>query len=180
MRARGPVAYSVAAFRRAWLDPTLSTPEIARRFGIVRSTAVARARALGLPRRCPGSAPVLDDVQRAELLRMHALGMSHGAIAEFFGCHWMTVLNCLRRAGAPSRGTGRPSTMTAEEYRAFVEAEERGYRVRTPAEVRDALLLEMVAADVARAEIARVLGLRHQHRDQTGARAGRAAAPTGR
>jgi len=149
------VPYSVAAFRRAWLDPSLTIKQIGVRFGLSRSGAGARGLALGLPPRPKRTLAILP-VQ--VVLRMHCLGMSHAAIAEYFGCHWMTVCNTLRRAGASGRGSGRRSSMTADEYRALVAAEERGRVLRAPSTVRDDLLLRLVAADVARRDIARVVG----------------------
>ena len=147
--------FSVAAFRSAWLDPSLTLDQIGQKFGVHRDAVSKRGQRLGLPPRSPGPRGILPT---DELLQMHALGMSHPAIADHFGCHWMTVLNTLRRLKAPSRGKGRRSSMTAGEYRALRDAGQLS-RSATPAARRDALVVAMTHANVLRADIARATGL---------------------
>lgn len=147
--------FSIAAFRAAWSDPALRLADIAARFQVSRETVRGRARRLGLPPRRRGARASLPV---DELRAMAALDMAHGAIADHFGCHWMTVLNARKRLGIPNRSSGRRSSMSAQEYRAMKEAGALDLALAASAQ-RDRLLVAMVQADVSRNEIARALGI---------------------
>lgn len=146
--------FSITAFRRAWESRDLTLRELAEQMGVSVQTLQARARQFGFGPRAPVRRRLLDGHEE-EMLRMRALGMSNAAIGEVFGAHWMTVLVQFRRLRAPSRGSGRRGALSAVEYLALREA---GVDPGRAAAARDQLLLRMVAADVSRADIARVLG----------------------
>lgn len=147
--------FTVSAFRRAWNDPRLTQRQIGVMFGCCARQVAARARMLDLPEPRPLWRSMLPP---DELRRMHGLGMSYAAIAGALGCHYNTVMIAVRRLGLPSRGNGRRSSMSAERYLALVEAGEDPAVILRSREARDRLLARMVEANVARADIARVVG----------------------
>ena len=151
-----PKRVSMAALRAAWLDPRLTTAQIAAQFGIGREAVRRRAAMMGLPQRRRGVNPHLD---HDHLLRMHRLGMSHAAIAEVLGCHWMTVFNTLRRLGEPGRPPGQRSGLTAAEYLAQVEAGHDPVAYVMNRDQRNRLVARMWRAGVSRRDIGRVVGL---------------------
>lgn len=147
--------FSVAAFRRAWADTALSNEDIAAQFGISRAQVSKRASWLQLPARAGGPKKHVSD---AHVLRLHELGMAVRDISEVTGLHWQTVRNRLVRLGARSRGIGARSKLSAAAYRAALASGEDPALVVAARSEREKLLLRMVNADVARADIARVLG----------------------
>lgn len=147
--------FSVAAFRRAWSDPALTNRDIAKMFGVSLATVGKRAQHLRLPCRPAGPKKRVPD---SEVLRLHELGMSLEAIGSVLGLHWQTVFYRLKRAGAPSRGSGARSTISAADYLAVAAAGKNPAALAGRREASDELLLRLYRFGVHRREIAQVIG----------------------
>lgn len=122
-----PKPFSPAAFRRAWLDESLTGKAIARQFGIREMTAHDRAQRLGLPRKPNGSKSLID---RAEFTAMWTARVLREDMARHFACHRDTITRAARRFGLPCHPASRGALVTMDQYREMLLAE----RMRTQAE----------------------------------------------
>ena len=92
-----------------YLDDGLSLTRLARLLGCGRKTLSSALVRHGIPRRPPGSRPLIDPrLADADWLRAHyeEAGWSLARIAEELGCSRSTVHAALRRQGIPRRRRG--------------------------------------------------------------------------
>ncbi len=94
-------------FRKLWLDPALTIRQIADTAGYSdRSSAINKARALGLPSRAKlkGRPAVIGDEHREKFTRMWLdLDVPFKAIYAEFATYQQIISNTRRRFGLPSR-----------------------------------------------------------------------------
>lgn len=117
MQARPTKTFSVAEFRRAWLNPAMTRPEIGAAFGISDLQCWRRAKDLGLPPRKMGGRPkrTPDTFIRAAW----RAGVSSREIAERAGISVDTLYNRLQVLGLALRGAGKKPTLTITEFDAL-------------------------------------------------------------
>lgn len=113
LRPHGRVAlYSVAEFKRLWLDPGMTKARIAARFGMARVQVQLHARRLGLPPRRTGAPPVytfgpeFDAMWRARVMARE--------MASVYGCAPTLIHKEAERRGYGPRGRAGPRLTLAQ------------------------------------------------------------------
>jgi DNA-binding XRE family transcriptional regulator len=87
--------------RRAHSQEGVSAPELAKRYGVARSTMYqllqgATWRELTVTRKAPRRRKALSDEETAKIKRLHSLGLSQERIGFIVGISANTVLKALK------------------------------------------------------------------------------------
>lgn len=106
--------FSVAAFRQAWLNPSLTRIKIGAMFGISSLQTWRRAKALGFPPRKMGGRP--KQTPDAFIREAWLAGVAAEEIAKRAGISPDTLYSRLPALGLPLRGQGRRAKMTLMEF----------------------------------------------------------------
>lgn len=107
------IRVSRAAFERMWLDPTVTTDQIAARFGIHRSTVTPVGKRFGLPPRKQGSKRHAIPAGFAD---MWAAGVRGADIAAHYGYSRNYLARVASNAGLPPRKQGGHYLMRLDDY----------------------------------------------------------------
>lgn len=114
-RHRAELVYSVAEFRRMWLDPKMTKPKIGARFGMNRAQVWQHAQRLGLPPRKPGR--VFVHVFGADFDALWRAGVLAREMARHYGCSVSLISHEAARRGLPRRTRSMPQGRTMLQYR---------------------------------------------------------------
>jgi hypothetical protein len=106
--------FSVAAFKAAWLDESLTRAQIAGMFGVKVVQIWRRAKALGLPARRKGGPR--KSFPEAFVRAAWMAGVSSHEIASRAGISNDTLFRSLAGLGLPLRGSGAQPKMTLMEF----------------------------------------------------------------
>jgi hypothetical protein len=111
------IRISRAAFAAMWDDPTVTTDEIAARFGLHRSSVTPYGRRLGLPKRKPGRKVILSDPKLFQ--EMWVAGVSSPDIAAHFGISKNYPVGIAQQMGLPKRKQGGHYAITIADFQAI-------------------------------------------------------------
>lgn len=110
-----PVRISRAAFIAMWNDPTLTTTEIAAKFGIHRSSVTPYGQRLGLPRRKDGAKRKVC-VKTFTALWLAGVTTADIAVALHMSQNYTGTLAA--NLGLPQRRKGTRDVCSLDDYRA--------------------------------------------------------------
>lgn len=114
---RGKVV-SEAAFRRMWMDLTISREEIGALIGITPQCVMKRAKRRGLPSRRDLKRETCRAFDVDEFRDMWVTGVRTKDILAYFGCSNPTTTEAAKRFGFPPRGRSwQYRGITIDEYR---------------------------------------------------------------
>lgn len=108
--------YSVAAFRAAWMDPSLPKGRIAQMFGLTRLQVYLHAKGMGLPSKKVGRLPIFDF--GPDFSAMWSDGVLQADMARHFGCSLALIGIEADRRGLPRRSrVGPRNQITLAQWR---------------------------------------------------------------
>lgn len=106
--------FSEAEFRRLWARQDMTAYRVAEALGCGATTAIKRAKRLGLPDKPKGYRAQVDT---NELRTLWLLGISRAEIAAHLGITGSWVCRLAAALGLPPRGRGARPRMTLAAYR---------------------------------------------------------------
>jgi hypothetical protein len=110
---------SEAAFKRLWLDNSITTEAIGDMLGITRANVSARARRRGLPtRNGPNIGARPRKIDCPEFAAMWSAPVEAAEIAKHYGVTIGTVYNTAKRHNLPKRIAHRWIVVSLAEYTA--------------------------------------------------------------
>lgn len=123
----GPAKINRRVFEAMWFDPTVTTDEIAARFGLYRTSVTPLGYRLGLPPRKTGAKP---KVCRDTFCALWLAHVSTAEIARHLGISRNYTGVLARRFGLGNRPQGMRGTISMADYRVLQLREALAARAR--------------------------------------------------
>ena len=116
MARNKPIRVSRAAFTAMWNNPLCTTDDMARAFGMHRSSVTPTGRRFGLPPRKQGVKPVIP---REPFASWWMAGVGSADIARALDISRNYTTTLARRFGLPNRPQGTRKVITLADFRAM-------------------------------------------------------------